>query len=86
MVILEVVWVTDITHGTIRSFKELLCEISWSWEYPMYDLVDEGDGFSLNKLFITPTRVTYKTERWELAPGVYEDVRRFYEFLKSTER
>lgn len=76
---------TDFTDGTIRSFKELMNEIGWSWNYPQHELVDEGDCFAVDKLAITPTRVTYKTSRWELGPGVYDDVRRFYEFLKTTQ-
>lgn len=69
----------------IKNFKELLDEIAWSWQYGVYELEKHEDGYSLNKLFITRDRVTYKLENWELAPGVYEDLERFYEFLKSTE-
>ena len=69
----------------ISSFKELLNEIMWSWEYPSYDFdKDEKGNFHLNKLYITPIDVTYKLEHWELAPGVFEEVQRFYEFLEST--
>ncbi len=71
----------------INNFKELLNEISWSWEFPHYDLQQDGErGFILNKLYITPTEVSYKCELHELAPGVFEDVKRFYDFLKATER
>jgi hypothetical protein len=69
---------------TIETFKELLNQILWSWEYPNYDLVKHEDGYELNKLFIKKDRATYKLEFWNLAPGVYEDVERFYEFLRST--
>ena len=70
--------------NTISSFTELLMEIAWSWEYPQYDFIKYKDGYALNKLYITKDEVTYKLERWELAPGVYEEFERFYEFLQST--
>ncbi len=70
----------------ISSFQELLNEILWSWEFPNYRLEkDEKGNFYLNKLYIAPDHVSYKTENWELASGVFEHVERFYEFLKSTE-
>lgn len=70
----------------INSFKELMNEISWSWEYPLYDLhYDEKENsFYLNKLYILPDRVSYKCENWELAPGVFEDVKAFYNLLSNT--
>lgn len=70
----------------ISSFKELLAEICWSYEYPRYDLEKDGDqGFWCNKLYIARDRVSYKTDTWILAPGVFEQVEKFYYFLKSTE-
>ena len=68
----------------ISSFKELMNEITWSWDYPLYDIEKHEDGYSLNKLFISRNRVSYKTESWELAPGVYREFERFYRFLEST--
>lgn len=70
--------------GKFNSFKELLNEIGYSWEFPSYDFIKHDDGYELNKLFITPTRVSYKTEEWELAPGVYEEFEKFVAFLNST--
>jgi hypothetical protein len=70
----------------IHCFKELMNEIAWSWLYPSHEFVkDEKGNFYCNKLYITPTEVSYKLERYELAPGVFEDVERFYEFLEGTE-
>lgn len=71
----------------INTFKELMNEICWSWEYPNYDLKynEVNDYLWLNKLHIERTYAQYKTDHYELAPGVYEDALRFYEFLKSTE-
>lgn len=71
----------------LNSFKDLLNEIAWSWEYPNYNLIKtEGGNYSLNKLYITPERATYKTDTWEITEEIFKDVERFYEFLQSTER
>ena len=70
---------------TIDTFKDLMNEIVYSWEYPTYDLQKDSDGnFYLNKLYISPTEVSYKTSNYNLAPGVFEDLERFYRFLQST--
>jgi hypothetical protein len=71
----------------IDTFKELLGEIFYSYEYPHYQLTRHADGnFSLNKLYIKPNEASYKTELWELAPGVFDDVVRFYEFLETVDK
>lgn len=70
----------------IDTFGELFGEICWSYEYPNYQLTKRNDGYSLNKLFITKNEATYKTELWELGPGVFEDLERFYEFLQTVDK
>lgn len=72
----------------IKSFKELLNEIAWSWQYPVHDLhYNEKDNrFWLNKLSIMPDKLEYKGDYSELAPGVFEELKKFYMFLKSTEK
>jgi len=78
--------VSSANIPTIKSFKELLGEISWSWDYPKYDFVRYSDGsYSLNKLHIEPDRVSYKTESWLLAPGVFEEFEVFVDFLERTD-
>lgn len=69
----------------INNFKELMNEIGYSWNYPNYDLIyiENEQLFIINKLYIKPDSVTYKTHNWELAPGVFEDMIKFYEFLKE---
>lgn len=75
------------SNARISSFKELMTEISYSWEYPTYDIYKYDNGmYSLNKLYITKTTVEYKTDTYELAPGVFESFERFYKFLKREER
>jgi len=69
----------------ISSFKDLLNEIMYSWDWPNYELLkDEKGNFYLNKLYVTPDHASYKTQYWELAPGVFSDVERFYDFLENT--
>lgn len=70
---------------TISSFKELMNEIAWSWNHPEYEIIKTEDGYNLNKLYIEPDCVSYKTDNWYLAPGVYEQFERFVEFIETTE-
>lgn len=70
----------------INSFKELLNEIGYSWEYPNYDFIKDREGnFILNKLYIEPGRVSYKTSNYSITNKVFEEVGKFYNFLQSTE-
>jgi hypothetical protein len=39
--------------------------------------------FSLNKLAITPTEVSYKMDLWELDPKVYQKFLKFMELLND---
>lgn len=70
------------TEGKISTFRELMDEVTWSWEQA-YEIHKHEDGYSLNKLYIKPTEVTYKTSSWELAPGVFEKFERFYALLQE---
>ena len=64
------------SEPTITTFKELFDEINYSWENG-YDLNyhESDDSFSLNKLYITKDEVSYKMDRWKLAPGLFEKVK-----------
>lgn len=65
----------------INTFRELMNEINWSWEEP-HEIISHGDGtYSLNKLFIAPTYVNYKTESYELSEGAYNDFVIFWRLL-----
>lgn len=69
----------------IKSFKELMSEISYSWEYPLYDIQKYNDGsFGINKLHIKANEVSYKTQLYSIPIHVYEEFCKFYEFLEST--
>lgn len=71
--------------GHINSFKDLMDHISWNWDYPTYELKRDKDGsFYLNKLYIRRYCVSYKEYNYSLAPHIFDEVIRFYEFLQST--
>jgi hypothetical protein len=73
------------TMEKITSFKELMNEIAYSWDWNYEFSFDEQENyFYLNKLCISPDRVSYKLENWELAPGVFEDVKAFYKLLNPS--
>lgn len=71
---------------TITTFKDLMTEIAWSYNYPQYDFIKHSDGnYSLNKLYIEKDRVSYKTDNWVLAEGVFEEFEAFYTILQGRE-
>lgn len=71
---------------TITCFGELMNEFCYSYDYPNYQITHHGDGYNINKLYIEPDQVTYKTSRWVLAPGVYAEFEAFVNFLDMIER
>ena len=73
-------------YPRIESFKELLNEICWSWEYPNHDFIKYDQGYVLNKLYIDSNKVTYKTDTWILADGVFDQFEIFYCLLQATEK
>mgnify|MGYP000538052485 CR=1 FL=1 len=58
--------------GKINTFAELMDEISYSWNDCKMERYEKGAEvhFVLNKLYIEPTLMTYKTSEWDLEPGV----------------
>jgi hypothetical protein len=75
----------------LYTFEELLDEISYSWEPGIssesvfcHNIIKEDDEcYSINKLYITPDRCSYKTDNFHLAPGVFE---KFVAFYKASEK
>jgi hypothetical protein len=62
-----------IEENKITTFKRLMHEISYSYS-DGYDFINHGNGvFCLNKLYIGPDFVSYKTESYTLDPEVYKD-------------
>ena len=71
----------EFEDKVITNFLDVFNEIAWDWE-SQYGMTKHLDGsFSINKLYITPTEMSYKTDNWILAPGVFEKVEKFYNLL-----
>ncbi len=68
----------------ITDFHDVFVEICWSIEHN-YKLEKHGDAFVVNKLTIERDRMSYKTDNWNLAPGLYEKVEKLYNTLKELE-
>ena len=73
--------------GSIESFKELMDQIAYDWD-SIYTLSKTSGkngklGFVVNKLFIGQDFVEYKTDRWKLAPGIFEKVEILYNLLQE---
>lgn len=80
----------EFNTDTIETFKELMDEIVYSWTWQEYDQLrrevcpETGvPSFTLNKLYISPTEVQYKTENCKLAVGVFDKLEEFYKLLCS---
>ena len=68
----------------ITTFKELMSEIAYSYDYQYNEFSYMGDGeYCLNKLYIGPESVSYKTDYYELAPDVYQKFLVYLELLKD---
>jgi hypothetical protein len=71
----------------INTFAELFDHITYDWGFDKRNLVREADGnFWVNKTYITPTELSYKTERYEITnEAVFQKLEKFYELLQTTE-
>lgn len=65
----------------IMNFREAMAEICWnwqpcgcSWHQITRNLTNDYPYISIDKFEITPTHASYKTDNWELAPGVWERI------------
>jgi hypothetical protein len=68
----------------ISSFAELMNEVSWSYEYPNHPIIKYNNGaYGINKLFISPQLVSYKTDSWLLEDGVFEDFELFVKLVEG---
>ncbi|MDB4330283.1 hypothetical protein N9948_01005 [bacterium] len=62
----------------ITDFKEVFEWINYDYEQH-YGLNKDANGnFYVNKLYITPTELSYKTELYKLSPGLYDKVNTLY--------
>jgi hypothetical protein len=70
------------------NFVSLLDEVAYSWSpgpslFAHNILRIDKETFCINKLYITPERAHYKTDSWELAPGVFAQFVDFYNLTKK---
>jgi len=72
--------------GKIETFREVMDQITYDWDYS-YTLSKDNEGiFHVNKLSIGPDFLVYKTECSELAVGLYDRVSQLYDLLQETPR
>jgi len=72
----------------IKTFKELFEHLAYDWGFgDRTNLYKEEDGtFVCNKTYITPTRLSYKTENYDITnPMVFKKLEIFYGLLQETE-
>lgn len=76
---------TNDCEYEIKTWSDLFSEITYSWDYnDMYKFIKcENGRYNLNKLDITPTKVTYKTQVWKLHPCVYQKFLKFIELFEE---
>lgn len=67
----------------IETFKELMDEITYDWDTGYNLNKDQYGNYFINKLYIEPKYVTYKTECHELEEGLFEKVEKLWELLND---
>ena len=68
----------------IETFKEVFDWIVYDWDHH-YNLNRSTEGnFYVNKLYIAPTYLSYKTERYELKEGLFQKVEKLYRLINGT--
>ncbi len=72
---------------TISTFAELFEHLAYDWGFDKKGLVRDSDGsFWVNKTTITPTELSYKTERYRITnEAVFKKLEIFYGLLQTTE-
>lgn len=65
----------------VKTFKELMDWIMYDWDYRYSLKKDSVGNFYVNKLYITKTHLTYKTECAELEQGLFEKLEKLWELL-----
>ncbi len=72
------------------NFREAVSEIFWNWQlcsgrdHHQLERGEDGTGpyITVDKLTITKTWASYKTQNWTLAPGVWEKLILFLDTLE----
>jgi len=66
----------------ITTFREVFDWIMYDWDNH-YELTKAKDGtFNVNKLYIGPNFLQYKTECYEIDKNLYNKVNQLYEIMK----
>lgn len=69
------------------NLRELIDEVHYSWQLCSLELfrhpLRQADAVHIHKLTITPTQARYKTETWELAPGVWERFNAYLDYMEK---
>jgi hypothetical protein len=73
-------WVAQLPE---MNFRQLMAEVCWNWQpcgeaWHEIERFPEGD-FCIDKLYIGPTHVSYKTENWKISQEVFDKFVKFYE-------
>jgi len=68
--------------GKIETFKEVFDWILYDWDDNYILKKDDEGNFYVNKLYITPEHLMYKTECAGLADGLFEKVEDFWRLLQ----
>lgn len=71
----------------IYTFNDLMHFIAYDWGHSgEYSLRKMEGGYRINKTYIFPTELRYKTGTYPIMnPIVYEKLEKFYELLQVTE-
>lgn len=71
-------------NGEISTFKEVFDWICYDFD-SCYDLSKDSKGnFVVNKLYITPTELSYKTEIYNISnPDIFKKVSILYSLFKE---
>ena len=70
----------------ITTFREVFDYISYDWDNG-YTLTKNDMGiFNVNKLYIGPNFIQYKTDCHELADGLYDKVSQLYNLMDDSKK
>jgi len=72
----------NVNIEPVKDFRDLIDWIVYDWDHSYSLNKDDKGNFYVNKLYITPTHLTYKTECAELGSGLFEKLDKFWELFK----
>jgi alpha-N-acetylglucosamine transferase len=73
----------NIFMGEIKSFRDLMNELSWCIEpHTMFHEVSL-DKWDVGGMSITPNKITYKNAHWVMYPHVYDAFLAFVDLIEK---